>query len=61
MPSRACNAWPGYFTVAVFLPVRSEEEALWHGKSSLYQAKTPNAHRIPLLGALGVATVKYPG
>ena len=30
-------------------------------KSILYLAKTLNTHRIPLPGALGVATVKYPG
>jgi len=85
---QAWPAWPGYFTMAVFLPVRSEGKALFHGKSNLYPAKTLAAHRIPaagawphglpcrgiqplrrhaahpgipLLGALDVATVKYPG
>jgi hypothetical protein len=31
------------------------------GPSILYRAKTLRAHRIPAAGALGVATVKYPG
>jgi hypothetical protein len=47
--------------VAVFLPVRSEGKVVFHGKSSLYQAKTLDTHRIPATGALGVATMKYPG
>jgi hypothetical protein len=74
--------------VAVFLPACAEGKTIVTGESSLYLAKTLDAHRIPaagawthglpcrgikplrrhaarpcipLPGALGVATMKYPG